>query len=178
MRGRVKVYIKKLRNSKPKGKHKIGCYPKSLQRFTAYQVQGRCSMILSSVKYQPYGSNVSGIILKSSFRTHLKHYSLYTYILHKLKKPPYGFCTHILFDSAIILIFGGIFLHRLSRILKFNIKWLRVPTTEFSRQKCITRRYHPNSSKPIWKARKSLPNFKPITDPLFPTQFLRMVYTT
>ena len=40
----------------------------------------------------------------------------------------------------IILIFGGIFLHRLSRILKVKLNWIKVPTTEFSKQKCINRR--------------------------------------
>ena len=62
--------------------------------------------------------------------------------------------THIFFDSTIILIFEGLFLHRLSRILKVNLNWLRVPTTDFARQKFRTRRDNKSSSNPSWKARK------------------------
>ena len=72
----------------------------------------------------------------------------------KLNKPPDGFCTHIFFDLAIILIFGGVSLYRLSSIIKVNLKWLRVPTTDFERQKCRTKSENSNSSKLIWKARK------------------------
>ena len=46
----------------------------------------------------------------------------------KVKNPPDGIFTHILFSSEIILIFSGLFLHRLYRLLKVNIKWIRVPT--------------------------------------------------
>ena len=46
--------------------------------------------------------------------------------LTKLKKPPYGFSTHLFFDSAIMLIFGGLFLHRISRLLVVNINWISV----------------------------------------------------
>ena len=53
----------------------------------------------------------------------------------KMKKPPDGFCTHLFFVSSIILIFGGLFLHSLSKLLKVYIKWLRVPTTDFVRKK-------------------------------------------
>ena len=73
-------------------------------------------------------------ILQISWKTHLKHSKLYTFILPKVKKPPYGFFTHLLFESAIILIFGGFFLHWLSRIIKVKFECLRVPTTDFARQ--------------------------------------------
>ena len=66
----------------------------------------------------------------------------------KVKKPPDGFCTHFFFASSIILIFGGIFLDRLSRILRFNIKWLRVSTANLDRKNCRTRRENPKSIKP------------------------------
>ena len=85
-----------------------------------------------------------------------KFQSIHIYFT-KVKKPPDGLCIHLLFASAIILIFSGIILHSLSRILKVNIKLLRVPTTEFSRQKCITRRDNPNSSKRSWKAKNNPP---------------------
>ena len=65
-RGRGKGDRQKLRNSKHKGKHKIGCYPKYLLIFTAYQVQGWWKIILSSVKYRPDCSNVRENLPKSS----------------------------------------------------------------------------------------------------------------
>ena len=48
--------------------------------------------------------------------------------------------THLFFASAIILIFSDIFLHRISRLLKVKLKRIRVPTDDFSRQKCRTGR--------------------------------------
>ena len=36
-----------------------------------------------------------------------------------------------LFVSEIIIIFGSIFLHKISRLLKVDLKWLRVPRTDF-----------------------------------------------
>ena len=75
----------------------------------------------------------------------------------KVKNPPDVFCTHIFFASKTILIFGGLFLNRLSGILRFDINWLRVPTTDFGGKKCRTRRDNPNSSKISWKSRKKPP---------------------
>ena len=72
-RGIGKGYRKKLRNSRHKGRHKIGCYLKSLLIFTTYQVQGWWNMIISPVKYQPHGINIKEILLKSSWHTYLKH---------------------------------------------------------------------------------------------------------
>ena len=80
-----------LRNFKHKGKHKIGCYPKSLLILTAYQVQGRRTIIIIPVKYQAYGRNVTYILLKSSWHTHLKHSKPYIFNLEKVMNPPYGF---------------------------------------------------------------------------------------
>ena len=79
-RWRVKVDRHQLRNCKHKGKHKIGCHTKSLVLFTAYQLQGWWTMILSTVKYQTYGINIREIILKSSWHTHLKNSRSYTFI--------------------------------------------------------------------------------------------------
>ena len=119
-RNRGKGDRHKLRNLKHKGKHKIGCDPQSLIIFTAYKVQGWWTNILIPVKAQPYGSNTKEIILKISWHINLKNSKPYTYILQKLKNPPDGFCTHQLFASTIILIFGGLFFHRISRILKIG----------------------------------------------------------
>ena len=62
-----------------------------------------------------------------------------TFILQKVKKPPDGFWAHILFASKTVQISCGLFLHRIYRILKVKIKFLRVPSTDFARQKCRTR---------------------------------------
>ena len=54
-KGRGKRARQKYWNFRHKGKYKIGCYSKSLQIFSAYQVQMWWNMILIPVKYQPYG---------------------------------------------------------------------------------------------------------------------------
>ena len=96
--------------------------------------------------------------------------------LKKVKNPPDRFCASLFFDSSIVLILGGLFLHRLYRILKFNLNWLRVPTTDFSRQKIRTRRENPNSGKLIWKARKKPPKVHTKNRPFFSAQFQRIGY--
>ena len=53
----------------------------------------------------------------------------------KVKKPPDGFCNHLFFASVIILIFDGLFLHRISRLSKVKKNCIRITTTEFSREK-------------------------------------------
>ena len=64
-----------------------------------------------------------------------KFFKSYTFILQKVKKPLERFFTDLIFDSAIILIFCGLFLYMFSRLLKVNINWIRVPTTNLTRQK-------------------------------------------
>ena len=95
--------------------------------------------------------NLTEILLKSSCYTHLKHSKPYMFILKKLKKPPDG-----LFYSSLLCLSNYpniwlLFLHRISRLLKFNINWIRVPTTYLSIQKCITRRDNPNARNTSWK---------------------------
>ena len=119
--------------------------------FTAYQVHGWRTMITGPVKSQQYGRYVREILLKISWNTQLKHSKPCKIILQKVKKPPDGFYTCIFFASAIILIFGGLFLHRLSRLLKVNLKWIRVKTTDSAGIFFGTRIKNPNSSKPSWK---------------------------
>ena len=75
----------------------------------------------------------------------------------KVKKPTYEFCTHLFFASEMILIFGGLFLYRLSRILKLKLNWIRVTTNELARERLRTRRENTNSSNISWKARKKPP---------------------
>ena len=62
----------------------------------------------------------------------------------KSNKTPYGICTNLFFASEIILIFGVLFSHSFSRVLKFKLYWLRIPTTDFKKQKCRTRREDKN----------------------------------
>ena len=90
-----------------------------------------------------------------------KHSNPYTFILQKMKNSPDGFCTYLFFYSKIILIFGGLFLHRKSRLLAVNLKWLRVPSTESVRKKYRTRRENKCSSKPCWKAKIILLKYTP-----------------
>ena len=125
-------------------------------------------MILSPVKAEPDGKSFIEVLLKSSWHRHLKHSKPYTFIKKRLKKPPNGLCNLLLFASAKILIFGGLFIHRISRILKFKLNWLRVPTTDFARQKLTTMMENPCSSNVIWKARKNPSKGHPKNRPLFP----------
>ena len=48
----------------------------------------------------------------------------------------------------------------LSRIIKVNLKCLRVPTSGFARQKCITSKENPKPVKSSRKAIKKLPKVK------------------
>ena len=79
--GKGKGDVQQLRNLNHKGKHKIGCYPKSILIFNTCQVQGWWTMILSTVKSQTDGRNVREILFNRSWQTHLKHYIQYTFIL-------------------------------------------------------------------------------------------------
>ena len=114
-------------------------------------------MILRPLKYQPYLSNVRSIPPQSSWHAHLKHFKPYTFILQKLKKPPDGFRYCLFFALEIIMIFGGLFLHRISRLIKGNLKLIRLSKTDFAIQKFITRRENQNSIKPSCKEIKKLP---------------------
>ena len=67
-------------------------------------------MILSILKARSDGRNMTEIIPKRSWHTHLKHDKPYMFILQKVKNPPDGFFTNLFFASAIILIFCGLFL--------------------------------------------------------------------
>ena len=121
--------------------------------FTAYQLQRWRIIISSPVKSQPDGINVRENLLKISWHTHIKNSKPYTFILQKVKNPPDGFCTHILFVPSIILIFGGLFLHSIFRIIKVKLTWIRATKTDFERQKIITRRYNSKYFKPSRKER-------------------------
>ena len=85
------------------------------------------------------GINVIQILLKNSWHTHLKYYNTYTFIVQKENKPRYGFCTRLCLSTSIILIFVGIFLDRLSKIIKFKLNWIMVSTPDFASQSRRTR---------------------------------------
>ena len=110
--------------------------------------------------------------------THTSKTRCLIHFFQKLKKFPDGFCTRLYFDSSIILLFCGSFLHRLYRLLKLKLKWLRVKTTEFVRQKIITKRENPHSNKPSWKKRKNTPKATPKIDLLFSARIQRIGYVT
>ena len=71
-----------------------------------------------------------------------------------MNNPPYEFFTHLFFASEIILIFGGLFLHRIHILIRVIIDCISVPTNDFVKQKWITRGENPNSIQISWKARK------------------------
>ena len=177
-RGRGKRYRQKLINSKHKGKHKIVCYPKYLLILNEYQVTGWWTIILGPVKAQPHVINVTEILLKISWHTHLNYSKTYIFILQKVKNPPDGFFFHIFFALSIILIFCGLFLHRLFSILKSNINWIRETTSDFSKQKFITRRENPSSINISCKLRKKPPKGHTKIDPLFSKKIQWIGYDT
>ena len=107
--------------------------------------------------------------------THITFQAIHIYFA-KVKKPPDEFCTHLFFASTIILIFGGLFLHRLSRLLKFKINWLRVPKTEFARQNSEPGVRIQIQVNPVGSQERSLPEATPKTDPLSSAQFQIMGY--
>ena len=84
------------------------------------------------IKDQPDFRNVTEIILNSSWNTHLNNSKPNMFILQKVKNTVDGFCTHLFFDSAIILTFGDLSFDKISRIIKVNLNWLRVPTADFA----------------------------------------------
>ena len=94
----------------------------------------------------------------------MKHSKPYTFILQTVNKPPDVFFTHIFFDSKIILIFSGIFLLRLSRLLIVNLKWIKVPTVDFSKTKSETQERTQNQLNPVGSEERSLPEATPGTD--------------
>ena len=105
----------------------------------------------------------------------MKHSNPYIF-LKTVNNPPAGFCTNIFFAPRIILTFGGLFLYMLSRIIRVNIKWLRVPMIDLKKTK--NRIENPKQSKPIWKARKKPPKATPRTQPLSTATFQSIGYDT
>ena len=101
---------------------------------------------------------------------------LYIFILQKRNKPQDGFCTHLLFASAIILIFDGIFLHRLSRILKIKLKWLRVSTADFASKNAEIEGRIQIQVNPVVRQEIIRQKVTPKTDPLSSAKFQRMGY--
>ena len=77
----------------------------------------------------------------------------------KVKNPPDGFCAHLIFALAIILIFRGLFLHTLYRLIKSKLNWLRVSTTDFERQIFRTRRQKQIEVNSVGRQERSLQNF-------------------
>ena len=63
-----------------------------------------------------------------------KQFQPHMFILQKLKNPPNVFFTHLFFASAIIQIFSGLFLHRLYKLLRVNINWIRVPKPDVAKE--------------------------------------------
>ena len=77
-----------------------------------------------------------------------------------MKNPPDGFCTSLLFASAIILICGVIFLHVISRILKVKLSYISFTTTGLKR---ITH----NQTNTVGKQEIILPKSTPKIYPFF-----------
>ena len=91
--------------------------------------------------------------------------AIYIYFT-KLKNPPCEFYTHLFFASAIILVFGGLFLHRIYMLIKANTIRIRLPKT-YCAKKFRTRRENKNSSNISWKARYKNPKGHTKNRPFF-----------
>ena len=64
----------------------------------------------------------------------------------------------------------------LSRLLKVNLNWIRVTTTEFSRKNYRTNRDNQNSSKLSWETINKTPKGHTKIYPLFSVQFQSIGY--
>ena len=135
-------------------------------------------MILSPVKAQLDGSNITDNLPKSSCHTNLNYSKPYMFILQKVKKPPNIFCTHLLFASAIIAISICLFLHRISRLIKVKLIWIRVTTAEFSRKASELGGRTQIKLISVIRQERSLPKTIPKLFPFYSAQFLRLEYTT
>ena len=94
------------------------------------------------------------------------------HIYHKkVKNPPDGFCTSLLFASAIILICGVILLHGISRILKVKLSYISFTTTGLKR---ITH----NQTNTVGKQEIILPKSTPKIYPFSTVKFQRVGYST
>ena len=98
--------------------------------------------------------------------THKTSQAMHIYFT-KMKKPTDTFCTHLFFASAIILIFGGLFLHRIPRLLKVNLNLIRAPTTDFSRKNAEPGGRIQIQVISFGRQKRSLPKDAPKIDPLF-----------
>ena len=91
-------------------------------------------MIVSLYKEKMDESRFKEIMYKSECHKHLHFSYPYSFIIQKWKKHPNGCFMHVFFETTIILIFGGLFMHHLSWIYQVSFKWLKVPTAEFSKE--------------------------------------------
>ena len=91
----------------------------------------------------------------------------YMSILQKLKKRPDGFFTHLFFASAIILIFGALILHRLSRLLKYNRNLIRLPKLSLQDKNVEPGEITQIQSIPVGRQERSLPKATPKIDTFF-----------
>ena len=125
-------------------------------------------MILSPIKAQPDVNYTQDIMAYTSETFQSVHiYST------KLKKTQYGFFTQFFFALTIIIIFCGLLLNRVSRLLIVNIKWLGVPIVDFSKKRCRNKRYNPKSSKPSCNARNTPPKGRNKNRPFSYYKFLK-----
>ena len=135
-------------------------------------------MILIPVKAQPDGSNATKIILESSWHIHLNYSNPYLFILQKLKNPLDIFCNHHFFASAIILIYGGLFLHRLSRILKVKFNWISAKKLTLQDKNLESGSRIQIQVSSVGRQERILPKSTPKIYPLFSAQFQQMGYST
>ena len=130
-------------------------------------------MILSTLKYQADGINVTEILVKRSWHTHMKHSKPYIFVLQKVKKPPDRFFNCLFFSSEIILISSGLFSHRLSRILIVKLNRIGVSSTAFLRNKSEPGGRIQIQVSPVGNQERSLPKSTSKMDHFVSAQFKR-----
>ena len=91
-----------------------------------------------------------------------------------MKNIPDGFYTNLFFAPEIILIFGGLCLHGIYRILKVNINCIRVPTTDFSRQNAEPGMGIYIQVRSVGRQEIRLTKATPKIEPLFSSPFQRI----
>ena len=82
------------------------------------------------------------------------------------------------YASAIILIFGGLFLRRISRILKVNLNGIRLPITNFAKQNAEPGGRIQAQVISFGMQEISPPKEAPKIDPMFSAKFQSIGYAT
>ena len=137
---------------------------------------GCWTIIIIPLKARLDGINVQNVLLKISWNTRKTFHAIHIYFLKREEASKWILYSSLLCLSNNHNIWWYI-LHRLSRLIKIGLKWIRVPKTDVARQKFRTRRDNKNSSKLSCKARNKPLKCHTKKDPFSSVKFQRIGYS-